>query len=78
MRKLTGADSRHQKALKSHLATVGMAPYITARCRLQPRWLPVVVLPVKSRGCGGDDGEWWQSLYYGFDGFRGILYEHIA
>ena len=44
MRKLSGADSRHQKALKSHLATVGMAPYITARCRLQPRWLPVVVL----------------------------------
>ena len=44
MRKLTGADSRHQKALKSHLAMVGMAPYITARCRLQPRWLPVVVL----------------------------------
>ena len=39
MRKLTDADSRHQKALKSHLAT-----YITARCRLQPRWLPVVAL----------------------------------
>ena len=32
------------------------------------RWLPVVALPEKSRG--GDDGEWWQSLCRGFDGFR--------
>ena len=40
-----------------------MAPHVTARqdgCQL---------LPEKSRGCG-DDGEWWQSLCRGFDGFR--------
>ena len=34
------------------------------------RWLPAVALPEKSRGCGGDDGAWWQSLCRGFDGFR--------
>ena len=33
------------------------------------RWLPVVALSEKSRGCGGD-GEWWQTLCRGFDGFR--------
>ena len=78
MRKLSGADSRHQKALKSHFGygwhgtihhcTLPSAAKMVASCSAAE----------KSRGCGGDDGEWWRSLYYGFDGFRGILYEHIA
>ena len=49
---LTGTE-----ALKSCLATVGHSTWYT-RHRMS-KWLPVVVLPVKSRGCGGDDGEWW-------------------
>ena len=35
-----------------------MAPYITTRCSIQPRWLPVETLFEASRGCGENDDEW--------------------
>ena len=55
-----------------------MALFVVARGYSQPRWFPVVALTEKSRGCGGGDSEWWQSLCHGFDGFEGVFHGHVA